>query len=104
MRISIRQRRYQNDSAGSGSEETVGRRRRGFASLLLGLVMAISFAGTSLPGVAVAEEYDSTEAGHPLRIIGYVLHPVGVALDYLINPAGLGYVALPAWRHFQSLD
>lgn len=33
---------------------------------------------------AIAEEYDSKDSGHPLRIVGYVLHPVGVTLDYLI--------------------
>jgi hypothetical protein len=33
---------------------------------------------------AFAQEYDGKEAGHPLRIVGYVLHPVGVTLDYLI--------------------
>ena len=31
-----------------------------------------------------ADEYDARRAGHPLRIVAYVLHPVGVALDWLI--------------------
>jgi hypothetical protein len=31
-----------------------------------------------------ADDYDEKSAGHPLRIIAYVLHPVGVALDYLL--------------------
>jgi len=30
------------------------------------------------------DDYDSTEAGNPLRIVAYVLHPVGVVLDTLI--------------------
>ncbi len=30
------------------------------------------------------DEYDPTETGNPLRIVAYVLHPVGVVLDYLI--------------------
>jgi hypothetical protein len=30
------------------------------------------------------DEYEPTEAGHPLRIVAYVLHPVGVILDTLI--------------------
>lgn len=30
------------------------------------------------------EEYDSQDAGHPLRIAAYVLHPVGVIIDRLI--------------------
>ena len=32
----------------------------------------------------LADEYDEDSAGHPLRLIAYVLHPVGVAIDYLI--------------------
>ncbi len=28
--------------------------------------------------------YDPHRAGHPLRIVAYVLHPIGVTLDYLI--------------------
>jgi len=31
-----------------------------------------------------ADEYDSQEAGHPVRILAYVLHPVGFLLDALI--------------------
>lgn len=30
------------------------------------------------------DEYDSQQAGHPLRIAAYVLHPVGVIIDRLI--------------------
>jgi len=33
---------------------------------------------------AFSDDYESQSAGHPLRIAAYVLHPVGVALDYLI--------------------
>ena len=33
---------------------------------------------------ALADEYDEDSAGHPLRIVAYVLHPVGVAIDYLV--------------------
>lgn len=33
-------------------------------------------------------EYDPREAGHPLRLAAYVLHPIGVAVDYcLMRPA-----------------
>lgn len=35
-----------------------------------------------------ADEYDPQKAGHPLRVIAYVLHPVGVVLDLLlVRPA-----------------
>ena len=37
---------------------------------------------------AVADEYDQDGAGHPVRILAYALHPVGVVLDYvLFRPA-----------------
>lgn len=35
-------------------------------------------------GSAGATDYDPLKAGHPLRIVAYGLHPVGVALDRLI--------------------
>jgi len=55
--------------------------RRALRALLLALVLAIPFLGA---GGARADEYDPQRAGHPLRIIAYVLHPVGVAFDYLL--------------------
>ncbi len=36
------------------------------------------------PSHAEDEEYDPLRAGHPLRIVAYALHPIGVAIDYLI--------------------
>jgi hypothetical protein len=33
---------------------------------------------------SAADPYDKDRAGHPLRVLAYVVHPVGVALDYLI--------------------
>ena len=36
----------------------------------------------SLP--AAADRYDPQEAGHPVRIAAYIVHPVGVILDLLI--------------------
>jgi hypothetical protein len=46
------------------------------ALLVLGLLAAAR--------PAAADDYDPAYAGHPLRIVAYVLHPVGVILDYLI--------------------
>jgi len=46
-------------------------------SFFLALTLILS-AATS------ADEHRSDRAGHPLEIIGTVLHPVGVILDYLI--------------------
>ena len=53
--------------------------RRWVAALFLSMFL-LGSVGT----MASADDYDSTMSGHPLRIIAYVLHPVGVALDYLI--------------------
>jgi hypothetical protein len=46
-------------------------------SFFLALTLILS-AATS------ADEHRSDRAGHPLEIIGTLLHPVGVILDYLI--------------------
>lgn len=51
---------------------------RGLVGLGLCLVLLLSAPG------AFADEYDSQRAGHPLRVAAYVLHPVGVVLDWLI--------------------
>ncbi len=50
---------------------------RSIAALALGFALW-------LPLTAGAAEYDPLRAGHPLRIVAYALHPVGVILDYLI--------------------
>ncbi len=38
----------------------------------------------ALAGPAAAEEYNSDRAGHPVRIIAYFVHPVGVFFDYAV--------------------
>ena len=53
-------------------------RRRSCAALLLGALFLASVSP------AAADEYDARRAGHPLRIVAYALHPVGVALDYML--------------------
>ena len=52
--------------------------RRSLAALLLAAAVA------ALAGPAAADEYDARRAGHPLRVAAYILHPIGVALDYLL--------------------
>jgi hypothetical protein len=57
--------------------------------VLLTLVLLVS--------PARAAEYDPLRSGHPLRIVAYVLHPVGVLLDRLIfRPAWFIGVKEPA--------
>ncbi|HEX2486692.1 MAG TPA: hypothetical protein VHQ66_15405 [Myxococcota bacterium] len=49
------------------------------------LLATLTLAATlGAAGPASADEYDPQEAGHPLRLFAYVLHPVGVAFDYLV--------------------
>jgi hypothetical protein len=49
---------------------------------LAAAVLASSLLALATP--AVAHEHDPQESGHPLRIVAYMLHPVGVLLDTLI--------------------
>ena len=53
--------------------------RRVACGLAAALVLA---AFGSIP--ARADDYDPQRAGHPVRIIAYAVHPVGVVLDLLI--------------------
>jgi len=52
----------------------------------LGLALALGIAvglGAGAPA-AHADEHDPEESGHPLRVVAYVLHPVGVIVDTLV--------------------
>jgi hypothetical protein len=49
---------------------------------VVALLAASLLLASAMP--AAADEYDDERSGHPARIIGYILHPVGVILDYLI--------------------
>lgn len=51
--------------------------RAGVAALLLALLVGAA------PG-ARADKHDPERAGNPVRIVAYVLHPIGVILDYVI--------------------
>lgn len=45
----------------------------------------LSFALLALAAPSgAADDYDPKDAGHPVRIVAYVLHPVGVIIDRLI--------------------
>lgn len=68
----------QRDRSGAGAEPHCPG-RRWVAAVLLSIFL-VSVAATP----AASDGYDRTSAGHPLRIAAYILHPVGVAIDYLI--------------------
>lgn len=56
--------------------------RRKLRRLAVSLVLALSLVSAGAP--ALADDYDPQNSGHPVRIVAYILHPVGVLLDTLI--------------------
>ena len=54
-------------------------RHRSLRRCLAALPLLATLALAATP--AAADEYDARRAGHPLRVVAYVLHPVGVAFD-----------------------
>ena len=54
--------------------------RRRLESITAGLALVVLLAAAPV----AADDYDATEAGNPLRLAAYLLHPVGVLLDVLI--------------------
>ena len=55
---------------------------RAFRRPLVSVVLVLGLLAAA--GPAAADEYDPHYAGHPLRILAYVVHPVGVMFDYLL--------------------
>jgi hypothetical protein len=49
-----------------------------------GLAAALALAAFGPVSAVRADDYDPQRAGHPVRIIAYAVHPVGVVLDLLI--------------------
>jgi hypothetical protein len=47
------------------------------------VLLALALAALA-PGDARADDHDPQRGGHPLRVLAYIVHPVGVALDWLI--------------------
>jgi hypothetical protein len=53
-------------------------------SRLVGCCLAIALVALASGSPARADEHDPAEAGNPVRLVAYVLHPFGVAFDYLL--------------------
>jgi Spy/CpxP family protein refolding chaperone len=51
---------------------------------LAGVLTLVALAASIAATPASADTYDPQKAGHPLRIVAYALHPVGVMLDVLL--------------------
>lgn len=69
---------------------TVRRAVRGAALALL-VALALGFAApagarssASSDGRWPGPDYQADRAGHPLRILAYMAHPLGVAVDYAV--------------------
>jgi len=70
-----------------------------FAPLRRSLAALCLLVGLALLGApAAADEYDARRAGHPLRVAAYVLHPIGVTLDYLLFRPAHWVGSLPVIR------
>ena len=59
------------------------RRMHRLASLLAPALLVFAL-GALTPSDARADDHDPQRAGHPIRFLAYLVHPVGVALDWLI--------------------
>lgn len=63
--------------------------RRSLASLTLAAALLVAAAP------AFAHDYDRDESDHPLRVLSYVIHPIGVVLEYTITRPIHWFVSLP---------
>jgi len=52
------------------------------ARVVGGALLLASLVGAA--PTARADDHDPKRAAHPVRIVAYALHPIGVVLDYLI--------------------
>ena len=64
------------------------RQLSGIRFILPALFFSFAIILSAGTGFADESDYDPKEAGHPIRIIAYVAHPVGVLIDYaILRPA-----------------
>ena len=49
---------------------------------LLACALAFFLLCAALP--AAADDHEVEHAGHPLRIVAYMMHPIGVIIDYVL--------------------
>jgi hypothetical protein len=69
------------------AERRPARVKRGWlAALSLALIVVLA-------SPVAADEYDENNAGHPLRLVAYILHPVGVLIEYAFLRPGHWFVS-----------
>jgi len=68
----------------NGHRREAGHRRSRRSSITRLFATATALVMLAGASAAAEGEYDETYSGHPLRIVAYVLHPIGVILDTLI--------------------
>ena len=61
--------------------ERVHRIRRAMSA---SLILCLALVAAPLAAEDSHEPYDPQEAGNPVRVVAYILHPVGVVIDTLI--------------------
>jgi hypothetical protein len=49
---------------------------------VLSILFALALA--AIPGTSQAHVYDRNDSDHPLRYIAYVIHPIGMAVEYAV--------------------
>lgn len=59
-------------------------KRRSFAVRLMVALVAAGWLAMAATPAGAEESYNPKRAGNPVRIAAYILHPVGVVIDYLI--------------------
>lgn len=64
-----------------GPTSTRPKRRSRTASALLALSLTVAICA---PAISRADGYDAKKAGNPLKIVYYVVYPIGWTLDVLI--------------------
>lgn len=65
--------------------------------VLAGLAASLLIAA---PMAVAADDYDPQRAGHPVRMIAYALHPVGVIVDILVLRPAHWFGSLPGLDEF----
>lgn len=64
--------------------------RKPLMILMIALLLALG-------STAMAHRYQRSEDGNPLRLIGYIMHPIGVALEFAIFRPMHELASQPNW-------